>query len=245
MTETLQRHLPIEGTHNFRDVGGYPTRDGGSVRWRTLFRSDSLHALTPAGEQAFRELGIRCQVDLRAHTEVEPYPSVFATATDLTYSHLPLTIDTGKNIPRADTLEDLNVKLLDHAGQSIARIMTFLARPNAMPAVVNCVAGKDRTGLLIGLLLDLAGVDEATIVDDYVLTGVHGRLLLEQLIEIGVGVYGREREEVARLMECRAEVMSGTLDYLHERYGNAAGYMRIVGIPDETVASLRAALVEG
>ena len=245
MTETLQRHLPIEGTHNFRDAGGYPTRDGGSVRWRTIFRSDSLHALTPAGEQALRDLGIRCQVDLRAHMEVEPFPSVFATATDLTYSHLPLAIDTGKNIPRANTLEELNVKLLDHAGESIGRIMTFLAQPDSMPAVVNCVAGKDRTGLLIGLLLDLAGVDEATIVDDYVLTGVHGKLLLEQLIDLGVGTYGREREEVARLMECRAEVMSGTLDYLHEQYGDASRYMRTIGMPDETIASLRLALVEG
>lgn len=244
MIEALQRHLPLEGTHNFRDAGGYPTRDGASVRWRTIFRSDSLHALTPLGQQAFRKLGIRCQVDLRAHMEVEPYPSVFATATDLTYTHLPLAIDSGKNIPRADTLEELNIKLLDHAGHSIGRIMTRLAEPGAMPAVVNCVAGKDRTGLLIGLLLDLAGVDEATIVDDYVLTGVHAKDLLAQILELQAGVFGRSREEMAKLMECRADVMAGTLEYLHANYGDAAGYMRTIGMQAETVAALRAALVE-
>jgi protein-tyrosine phosphatase len=245
VTATLQRHLALEGTHNFRDAGGYPTRDGGSVRWRTLFRSDSLHALTPAGQQAFHALGIRSQVDVRAHSEVEQFPSVFAASVDVTYAHLPLAIDSGKHIPRANTLEELNVKLLDHAGQSIARILTSLAQPGAMPAVVNCVAGKDRTGLLIGLLLDLAGVDETTIVDDYLLTAEHAKLLLAQIVELGVGMYGRNREEIMPLMSVRPEVMAGTLAHLHERHGGAAAYMRAIGMPAETVDVLRVSLVEG
>ena len=244
MTETLQRHLPLEGTHNFRDAGGYPTRNGGSVRWRTLFRSDSLHALTPAGQQAFRELGIRSQVDVRAHAEAGPFPSVFAGDTGLAYNHLPLAIDEGKNIPRANTLEELNVKLLDHAGHSIARILALLAQPGAMPAVVNCVAGKDRTGLLVALLLDLAGVDETTIVDDYVLTGIHAKDLLARILELQATAFGRSRSEMAHLMEVRPEVMAGTLSYLHVQYSGAAAYMQRIGMRDETIADLRDALVE-
>ena len=244
MSNDLSRHLPLEGTHNFRDLGGYPTRNGGSTRWRTVFRSDSLHALTPAGQQALRRLGVRKQVDLRAHAEVDNYPSVFAGATDLTYAHLPLAIDGGKDIPRATTLEELNVKLLDHAGESLARILAAFAEPGALPVVVNCVAGKDRTGLVVALLLDLAGVDRDTIVDDYVLTAKHAQVLLAELIEIGVGTYGRDREDVARLMQVRPEVMRGTIDHLHKQHGGAERYTQRIGMPKGTVDAIREALVE-
>ncbi|MEX2431489.1 MAG: tyrosine-protein phosphatase, partial [Dehalococcoidia bacterium] len=62
---SLTRHLPLPGTHNFRDVGGYAVAGGGAVRWRTLFRSDSLHRLNEATQRDIVSLGVRTVVDLR------------------------------------------------------------------------------------------------------------------------------------------------------------------------------------
>lgn len=72
------RHLRVDGTYNLRDAGGYPTRAGGSVAWRTLFRSDSLHRLDSQGVAGLAGLDLRTIVDLRADIEVEQRPSAVA-----------------------------------------------------------------------------------------------------------------------------------------------------------------------
>lgn len=59
----LQRHLPLEGSYNIRDIGGYLTADGYQTRWKTILRSDSLHRLTPASQQALIEYGIKVEED--------------------------------------------------------------------------------------------------------------------------------------------------------------------------------------
>src|ERR671928_70919 len=67
----MERHLRLEGTRNLRDVGGYPTRQGGRTRWRTLFRSDCLDRLSPAGQAWLAEspaevmLGVLEELDRR------------------------------------------------------------------------------------------------------------------------------------------------------------------------------------
>ena len=71
--------LPESGllrTYNFRDVGGYAGLDGRTVRWRRLFRADSLHRLGEADAEAFAELGVRTVIDLRRPFEVERYGRV-------------------------------------------------------------------------------------------------------------------------------------------------------------------------
>ena len=63
----MERQIPLAGCLNFRDLGGYPTADGGQVRWRQLFRSDALHLLTPEDVAQLRDaLGIGCVIDLRS-----------------------------------------------------------------------------------------------------------------------------------------------------------------------------------
>ncbi len=66
-----RRRIELAGVLNFRDVGGYPVEGGGSVRWRTLFRSDALHRLDPAGVAKVASLRLRTVVDLRTRPEVD------------------------------------------------------------------------------------------------------------------------------------------------------------------------------
>ena len=75
---TPVRHLGLAGTYNTRDIGGYPTTDGGSTRWQVFLRSDNMHALTAADQDALIDYGVRTVVDLRTTRETELTPNVFA-----------------------------------------------------------------------------------------------------------------------------------------------------------------------
>ena len=66
-----ERHIPLEGAVNFRDLGGYETTDGRKIRWRTLFRADGLSRLTDNDRATMRQLGVATVIDLRSSHEVK------------------------------------------------------------------------------------------------------------------------------------------------------------------------------
>lgn len=240
----ISRLIPIEGTHNFRDAGGYPTRDGGSVRWRTLFRSDILNEVTDAGREEMRRLGIRTTVDLRTAREAEERPSVFADGADLVYTRMPLRADgTDPQAPAANDLFDLNHRFLDTGQDSIVALMDALATRHEFPLVVHCATGKDRTGLLVAMLLELAGVDRGNVIDDYMLTATYGSKRIKDETALAMA-NGRDPAQFARLMECRPEIMAEALSYLDSLYGGVEGYLRQIGLSDSALGSLRGALME-
>ncbi len=232
------RHLPIEGTHNFRDVGGYPTADGGVTRWGTLFRSDSLHALTDTGHQALIDLGIRSSIDLRDDGEVSERPSRLANDPQLSCVQVPVV---GPELfPRTAggvrSLGEAHVWRLENAKASFLRALETLAS-RSYPAVVNCSAGKDRTGLVMALVLGILDVSPESIIEDYALTKKYAAKLLEPFIE------ARTAEGVEWILGCAPEDMEQALDHLDRRYGGAEGYVREIGLSEEAVGAIRSALV--
>ena len=69
MSASPARHLNLSGASNFRDLGGYPTSDGRTVRWRQIFRSNHLGHLTDDDVSVLRELGVRSAFDFRGTEE--------------------------------------------------------------------------------------------------------------------------------------------------------------------------------
>ena len=241
-TSPYTRHLPIEGTYNFRDVGGYPTANGGTTRWRTLFRSDSLHALTEAGRGAVDDLGLRAAIDLRYERELDRWPSVLAGHPRITYRNRPVGPALAPFAEPAETLEELNVYLLDRCQAFVASILRDLADARAYPALVSCAGGKDRTGLIVALLLSLAGVLREHVVADYVLSRIDATRSAE--VHELLTAEGHDGKKVAAFLECRPETMGHTLDHLDRRYGGAEGYVREIGLSDDAMGAIRSALVE-
>ena len=161
-----RRHLQIEGTLNIRDLGGYETEDGkGKTQWRRFLRADSLFDLPDASRQALVDLGLRTVVDLRRGSELATAPSVFAGSTDVAYHHLDM-IGEGA-LEEAQPLRESVERMahmyclwLDRRQEPVGRILSVLAAADAVPALFNCAAGKDRTGVTSALLLSVAGVDD-------------------------------------------------------------------------------------
>lgn len=136
------RHLRVDGTYNLRDVGGYPTQAGGSVAWRTLFRSDSLQRLDSQGVAGLAALDLHTIVDLRADIEVEQAPSALA-GLPARIVHAPMVRDPTVLPPMTDLGAEYRYTI-DECGDSIGGPSGNCAPPAHFPRW--CTALRARTG---------------------------------------------------------------------------------------------------
>jgi protein-tyrosine phosphatase len=242
----VRRRIDLEGCLNFRDLGGYPTRDGRAVRWGYLFRSDGLHLLTAADIRRLRDdIRLAEVVDLRSSAELRSEGRGMLAAEPLVFHHVPL-FDGEVREQRAQagelTLADRYVLMAEFAAPRIGDVITRLAAASG-PAVFHCAAGKDRTGVISAILLGLLDVPDEVIVADYAATQENLDAIVDRLMALD-----GYRQMLASLppdtMHAKPETMTTLLDRLTERFGSVAGYARHAGVSDASLAQLRAALVD-
>ncbi len=237
------RHIPVQGTLNFRDVGGYQVRGGGMVRRRTLFRSDALHNVEAAGSEMLAGLRLKTVVDLRTIEELLTMQSPLADFADrgTRTIHLSLVGPDFSELP--PELEGVYSFFVDRRGEAIAAAIKHLARPGALPGLVHCTAGKDRTGIVIAFTLAAVGVPERVIVADYAMSGMY--LMPEQIAVIGQisAAAGLDEQLTQALMASPPELMTRTLARAREQAGSIAGYLISNGLTEADLAALRTALV--
>ncbi|WP_418955361.1 tyrosine-protein phosphatase [Streptomyces tritici] len=240
----MRRHIPFARLHNFRDLGGYRTGDGRSVRWGRLYRADSLGKLRGEDWERFLELGVRTVIDLRYPWEIEAKGRV-PEAEGLAYANLSIEhrpYDQAEIDPALDPwryLADRYAEVALDGAVELRRALELLADGEG-PQVFHCASGKDRTGLLAALVLTLVGVDEDTVAADFALTELATERLVADWQAAHPGRklrwpgYGRAPEDVIRLF----------LGDLRRTYGSVEGYVRDhVGADEETVDRLRARLL--
>ena len=213
--------LAWPGLRNARDLGGLPTVDGGQVRHGAVVRADSPHALTADGVAALRAHGVTRIIDLRSADEAELRPNVLAG--DPMYRLVPFT---DPDDDPADELSDLagvdelyRCRIAGDARRVVAAVAAVAdAPPGAV--LVHCQAGQDRTGMLVALLLRVAGVADDVIVEDYTYSSVCWE---------SPG-------------ECEPEAILAVLALLDERWAGAEGYLLAHGLPAGRLAALRTRL---
>jgi protein tyrosine/serine phosphatase len=240
----VEREIDLEGCANFRDVGGYPA-DGGSVRWRRLFRSDALHELTPADASRLGEIGLTTVIDLRSefergHDGDGPHP---LKALGVRFVHAPLITElTGEIMSDTSlTLAQRYARILERGGPALAQTVTAIAESGGA-AVFHCAAGKDRTGMVSAVVLGVLGVPDADVVADYALTGrnlaaIDARIRRHPAYETTYAYVPKD------VMGADAETMTGLIEALRERHGGMRELLESVGVTGETLARLRTSLV--
>ncbi|MEV8638324.1 tyrosine-protein phosphatase [Streptosporangium sp. NPDC051023] len=170
------RHIEYARLHNFRDVGGYPTEDGLQVRWRRLYRSDSLHRLADDDLERFTSLGVRTVIDLRHPEEIErkgrvPHgPRYHNLSVEHRFWNVERDYDPEVGMPRF--FADRYHEVAEDGRVEIRDALEVIAEEDNAPVVVHCAAGKDRTGVLTALVLRLLGVSEEDVIADYALTAL-------------------------------------------------------------------------
>lgn len=250
MNDTNQpvRFLTLEGTHNTRDIGGYATRDGHTVRTGRFFRSDSLHNLSAADQTALANLGLRTVIDLRRQDEIDRDPNKTDTIADLVICQLPV-LPTAISDPAAlsvltdaKTLGDVYRVALDHFQEPMRQIFAAIADHADAPMLIHCSAGKDRTGIVIALLLELAGVPDDVIVADYMITLERLAPIADRLRKATLNA-GLDRTRFEQMLLIVPEYMQAFLDHLRQNYGSAENYLRTIGLTPPQIERISSALI--
>lgn len=238
------RHIPYERLCNFRDLGGYATGDGRSVRWGRLYRSDSLAKLAGEDWERFLGLGIGTVVDLRYPWEIEARGRVpddpSFTYHNLSIEHRPYDQPSlGPEIEVGPFLAERYLEVADDGVAELREALEVIATADR-PVVFHCASGKDRTGLLATLVLVLVGVSEADAVEDFALTELAtGRLLADWRATHG----GREPTWPG-YGRAPAEVMTLFLAALSRRHGSVRDYAaNALGVDESLTEALRERLL--
>ena len=178
MTELHPRHLNLAGASNFRDLGGYPTGDGRSLRWRKLFRSNHLGHLTASDIGIVRGLGVRSAFDFRG---VDERAGTACGIAEIVVHSLPIEPTVvallraklqARALSSADALEIMRDSYRGYVRTNTHSFRELFAQllMDTAPLVIHCTAGKDRTGFACALILHALGVPDQVISEDYLLT---------------------------------------------------------------------------
>lgn len=202
------RTIELEGARNVRHLGGITTQDGMTIKPFVLIRTDALGWLTPLGCEQFAALNIKTVIDVRSDSEFHNYPDPPCVKDIVTHLHIPMS--TFGNEP---TMEDAYVYLFRHSPESIRRFFEVISDPNNLPVLYHCQIGKDRVGILSALILRLLNVNDAIIVEDYLISRQTG--------------YGAEPEWIEAVLE-EVDASGGIRDYLQS-----------IGVTDEMMERVR------
>lgn len=247
---SADRRIAFEGISNFRDLGGYGTGTGRSVRWGQVFRADALHGMSRDDLALYQELGMRAVYDLRSDVERDerpnPVPSRALTIVGRSPEEIPPPPPPAATSAAGEIfLFELYAGLIKHAAEQIGELFTGLTEDQGLPAVFHCHAGKDRTGLVAALLLEALGVERETILDDYELTGRYRRRTeqeptFQRLIE-----YGMSPEAAAGVLTTPRWAMEKALEELDVAYGGVDEYLlTTAGMKAPALDRLRSRLTE-
>jgi len=249
------RLLPLTGGFNLRDFGGYATADGRRVKAGMLYRSGTMFMLTAEDEAHLTALEIVTICDFRSSDERRREPTRWhGEATEYwsrDYSHGggDLTAMFREATTSSGRLRDMMIALyrdipVDHA-PAFRAVFDRLAA-GQVPLLINCTAGKDRTGVGAALVLAMLGVPRETIVEDYLLTNEadFDRLLARE--GTALSPFARLPAETIRPMfAAEADYLDTMFDELDRSHGGVDTYLSdVIGVDAEARAQIRAHLLE-
>jgi protein-tyrosine phosphatase len=228
MSDVPTRHLNLAGASNFRDLGGYPTGDGRSVRWRRIFRSNHLGHLTDDDVAVVRDLGVRRAFDFRGREE---RTAALCRMAEINVHSLPVEptvvaalraiAAAGTKLSRDHAVEVMRDSYRSYVHQNTPRFRNLFAHlvADRAPLVIHCTAGKDRTGFASALILHTLGVPHEVISEDYLLTNRFYRRDPSASTDLP--------DEVKEVLgTVRASFLAAAFEAIDADYGNLESYLR-------------------
>ena len=226
----VTRRIPLSSTYNTRDIGGYFAGDGYMTKWKVIIRSDVPAFLSERDINLLREYNLRLVIDLRAPDQINLKSSALMDVSGIEYTKC--SFKNGNRTPKykKDVINIFKELLSDYG--NIAKIMRLIIRTDGA-VLFHCTAGKDRTGVIIALLLSLAGVSKEDIVADYSMSYSYIRPIIRDIKKATSGLpewYG----------VTYPEIMEAVLEYI----GNSFDYLLNCGLTEEEIVKLKKHLLD-
>lgn len=237
------RHLALQGASNFRDLGGYPTADGRTTRWRQIFRSNHLGQLTAADIEIVRALGVRSAFDFRG---VEERAAGVCVMGEIAVHSLPIEptvvaalraeLARGR-LTAAGALELMRESYRNYVRHNTASFRSLFGHllEDRAPLVIHCTAGKDRTGFASALILQALGVADEVIAEDYLLTNRHYRRDASNASDLPADV-------LDAIGKVETSYLAAAFEAIGREYGDLETYLRDglkLGAPERTALKAR------
>lgn len=252
------RWIPVTGTINLRDIGGYPAADGHRVKWDEVYRSGTLADITPEDVETLKALNIKMVCDFRSAAEMESAPDR-ADRFEAAYEPMPMNADQrsfqrlGVLLFRPTEIREMmrqtyNQIVIVDSAPYIGRFLRLVSDSANRPILFHCTAGKDRTGMAAMILLSLLGVADDVIAADYSLSNRFYSYFHEHASgAVGkIAWLGITADDLRPMLIADPELMHGALAHVRRLYGSVEAYVTgPCGVDASTVISLRAQLLEG
>ncbi len=252
--------LPLEGAVNFRDLGGYRTRDARTVKAGKLYRSGELTRLTDADlHYLLNTLHVKYVCDLRNPEEVAEAAHRFPSGS-LGYINLPILRasassderQVGKALFSGDIAKidaafgQTYIGMVDNSAAAFGQALKIMTDPANLPTIFHCTAGKDRTGITVALVLGLLGVPDATISADYSLTNLaYDHVYQTAKNNRTYQATGIPIDVLAPILVAKPRWIVGVLAHIQQQYGSVEHYVLTkAGLTQSDIDALRANLLE-
>lgn len=235
--------LPLRGAYNVRDLGGIPLADGSVTRWHTFLRADSMAELPDSDKIFLKNYGIDTVIDLRTPGENLTKPNAFVSEPQVAYRNISLApgelgdVRTAEFSPGTGSgnsyLEKFYRDIFEKKCEEIKEVFSAI-KQSRKAVLYHCTAGKDRTGVISLLLLDLVGASGPDIVSNYETSYTfmkNSPATVKMLSETG--------DSVSALFFSRSEYMETTYEYIHREHGGAQSYLLNAGVPKSDLEEIR------
>lgn len=243
--KVAERIVPLKTVPNFRDMGGYPTKDGYRIRWNRVYRASRLSNLSHEDSQTLINMGIQLVCDLRTADEVKHEPDKLPDGVK--FLHLPAETTANRWLALyrmmfvPDYLPNLLLNaychvIIDENPQIFTQIFHQLADANNYPVVLHCAAGKDRTGIATALIYSLLGVADDVIIADYTQSNIYYEFFRDttQRVMLQLQFFGISESDFDYLLIADGDLMQKTLQHIRTKYGSIETYLTSIAAVDST-----------
>lgn len=230
--------LPLKGTTNTRDLGGYATKDGRITKWQVFLRSDDVCDLTKDDIKFLKRYGMTTVIDLRSAPELMDRPNPFAIDPQVNYVNISLYENASPAVIASlpsETLKNMYVEILELHREQVKAVFETIANAPEGTILFHCAAGKDRTGVIAFLLMGLVQVKTRDIVSNYEVSFTNLRR----------NDYFKNHEDPSSaFLYSPSNNMEETVAYVKAHYKTPEAYLLAIGLSQETLERIKARFTE-